>query len=64
MAGSIQSLLIVGLVSAGGLAIRLLSLFGPVPVAWAITIAVGVVTFAAASVLLGIGLAVALLGLI
>lgn len=63
MTGSLQSLLIVGLVSAGGLALQLFSLFGPAPVAWAITVAVGVVIFAAVTVLLGIGLAVAFLGL-
>ena len=63
MAGSLQSFLIVGLVAAGGLAIRLLSLFGPAPIAWAITVVVGIGTFVAASILLGIGLAVALLGI-
>lgn len=64
MAGSLQSLIIVGLISAGGLAIRLISLLGPTSVAWVITLAVGIGTFAIASVLLGVGIAIAMLGMI
>lgn len=64
MAGSLQSLLIVGLISAGGLVLRLLSLLGPVSFAWAITFAVGIGIFVAASILLGLGIAVAMLGMI
>ncbi|GEM_PF-4006567 len=63
MGGSLQSLLIVGLVSAAGVALRLLSLLGPAAVSWAITVAVGVGTFLAASILLGVGVAIAMLGL-
>jgi len=64
MAGSLQSLILVGLISAGGLALRLISLLGPVWVAWAITVAVGIGTFAVASILLGVGIAVAMLGML
>lgn len=64
MAGSLQSLIIVGLISAGGLALRLISLLGPTSVAWVITLAVGIGTFAIASVLLGVGIAIAMLGMI
>ena len=64
MAGSLQSIIIVCLVSAGGLALRLLSLLGPAFFAWAITFAVGIGTFAAASILLGIGVAIAILGML
>jgi len=63
MAGSLQSIIIVCLVSAGGLALRLLSLLGPASFAWAITFAVGIGTFAAASILLGIGIAIATLSI-
>lgn len=64
MAGSLQSLILVGLISAGGLALRLISLLGPTSVGWAITVAVGVGTFAIASVLLGVGVAIAMLGML
>ncbi len=64
MAGSLQSLILVGLISAGGLALRLISLLGPASVAWAITVAVGVGTFAIASILFGVGIAIAVLGMI
>ena len=64
MAGSLQSLIIVGLISAGGLALRLISLLGPASVAWVITVAVGIGTFVIASVLLGVGIAIAMLGMI
>lgn len=64
MAGSLQSLIIVGLISAGGLALRLISLLGPTSVAWVITLAVGIGTFAIASVLLGVGIVIAMLGTI
>lgn len=64
MAGSLQSLIIVGLISAGGLALRLISLLGPASVAWAITVAVGIGTFAIASILLGVGIAIAMLGVL
>ena len=64
MAGSLQSLIIVGLISAGGLALRLISLLGPASVAWAITVAVGIGAFAIASIMLGFGIAIAMLGMI
>ena len=64
MAGSLQSFLIVGLISAGGLVLRLLSLLGPVSFAWAATFVVGIGTFVAGSILVGIGIAAALLGMI
>ncbi|MBU6507798.1 MAG: hypothetical protein KGQ82_09890 [Alphaproteobacteria bacterium] len=64
MAGSLQSLIIVGLISAGGLTLRLLSLLGPASFAWALTFAVGIGTFAAASILLGIGIAIAMLSIL
>jgi hypothetical protein len=64
MAGSLQSLILVGLISAGGLFLRLISLLGPASFAWAITFAVGIGTFAAASILLGIGVAIAILGML
>ena len=64
MAGSLQSLILVGLISAGGLALRLISLLGPASVAWVITVAVGIGTFVIASVLLGVGIAIAMLGMI
>lgn len=64
MAGSLQSLILVGLISAGGLALRLISLLGPVSVAWAITVAVGIGTFVVAAILLGVGVAVAMLGML
>ncbi len=64
MAGSLQSLILVGLISAGGLALRLISLLGPVSVAWAITVAVGIGTFAITAILLGFGIAIAMLGML
>lgn len=64
MAGSLQSLILVGLISAGGLALRLISLLGPASVAWAITVAVGVGTFTIASILLGVGIAIAMLSIL
>ena len=64
MAGWIQSLLIAGAVSATGLVLRMLSILGPAPIAWAISVAAGVATFIATAILLGIGLALALFGLI
>ena len=64
MAGSLQSLILVGLISAGGLVLRLISLLGPASFAWAITFAVGIGTFAAASILLGIGVAIAILAML
>ena len=64
MAGSLQSLIIVGLISAGGLALRLISLLGPASVAWTIAVAVGIGTFAIASILLGVGIAIAMLGVL
>jgi len=64
MAGSLQSLILVGLISAGGLALRLISLLGPASVAWAITVVVSIGTFAIASILLGVGIAVAVLGML
>lgn len=64
MAGSLQSLILVSLISAGGLALRLISLLGPVSVGWAITVVVGVGTFAIAAILLGVGIAIAMLGMI
>lgn len=64
MAGSLQSLILVGLISAGGLALRLISLLGSVSVAWAITVAVGIGTFVVTAILLGVGIAVAMLGML
>jgi len=64
MAGSLQSLILVGLISAGGLALRLISFLGPVWIGWAITVAVGIGAFVAASILLGVGIAIAMLGVL
>lgn len=64
MPGSLQSLILVGLISAGGLALRLISLLGSASVAWGITVAVGIGTFAIASILLGVGIAIVMLGVL
>ena len=64
MTASIQSLLIAGLVSMAGLVLRMISLFGPAPVAWILSVAAGVAAFVGTALLLGVGLALALLGMI
>lgn len=64
MAGSLQSLILVGLISAGGVALRLISLLGPVSIGWAITAAIGIGTFVVTAILLGVGVAIAMLGML